>query len=214
MVNKFTAIDITKETFNLYGQTYKKISLFSSIFALYLTFFLMLDESGAVFNTLYIFNGLVAYPLFYSVIYIFHSRFNQGRKITILKSISLSFQKFWNLLWGNLIATIILVFGTIFLIIPGLYFFPKLYFMSTAIAIDNYNISQSIENSWNMTKGNFWLIYRSFLLMILITLFPFIFMIFISEYFGILTYLTTFVAVLLGNAFIIQNALMYDRLKS
>lgn len=46
--------------------------------------------------------------------------------------------------------------GALFLIIPGIYFYIRLYFYGYLIIDNDYSLSESFDQSWEITKGRIW----------------------------------------------------------
>lgn len=83
-------------------------------------------------------------------------RINDGENPTF-SDIFKEFKKiFWKYLGLSLVVGAVVGVGTVLFIIPGLILATRLIF-STFILIDtNISITESIKESWAITKGNFW----------------------------------------------------------
>jgi len=107
--------------------------------------------------------------------------------------------------------------GLILVIIPSLYVFYRLIFSSYATVIDNSSVPDSLDSSWKLTQGRWWLIFRSNLLMAFVFLVP---AILISELIGskldnslesqVVSQVLGFIAGLLMNVYLV---LLYLRLR-
>ncbi|MEG4456536.1 hypothetical protein [Microcoleus sp. N9_A1] len=70
----------------------------------------------------------------------------------------------WSFVWVSFLVPII--------IIPALYVLYPLIFSAYATVIDNSSVPDSLGSSWKLTKGRWWLIFRSNLLMAFVFFVP------------------------------------------
>ncbi len=83
-------------------------------------------------------------------------RINDGEN-PVFSDIFKEFKKiFWKYLGLSLLVGFVVGIGTIFLIIPGLILITRLLFSSFILIDTNISITESIKESWAITKGNFW----------------------------------------------------------
>lgn len=76
-----------------------------------------------------------------------------------------SLKQYWNLLKTVILYSLCILGGIILLIVPGLYFSGRLMFAPYLSIEKNQGARKSIEESWEMTKGNGWRIFwKSFLI--------------------------------------------------
>lgn len=66
--------------------------------------------------------------------------------------------------FGSLIILIIICLITLIIMYKGLYVLYRLIFSSYATVIDNNSVLDSFKSSWELTKGRWWLVFRSNLL--------------------------------------------------
>ena len=70
----------------------------------------------------------------------------------------------WSFAFGGLIILIIICLIILIIIYRGLYVSYRLIFSSYATVIDNNSVLDSFNSSWELTKGRWWLVFRSNLL--------------------------------------------------
>lgn len=62
--------------------------------------------------------------------------------------------------------------GLLALIIPGFYILYRLVFSLSGTVLDNVSALDSLSNSWELTKGRWWLVFRSSLLISIVVFVP------------------------------------------
>jgi uncharacterized membrane protein len=77
-----------------------------------------------------------------------------------LKDLFLGFQRnYFDIVLANLLVFIIVVFGCIFLLIPGIIFACRLAFVPYLVMDKKLDPVKAVEESWHMTKGYGWTIF-------------------------------------------------------
>jgi hypothetical protein len=66
------------------------------------------------------------------------------------------FKRFITVFFSAILLVIILFFGFLFLIIPGIYLLIRLGFVPYLVMDRNAGVIEAIEDSWKITKGHFW----------------------------------------------------------
>lgn len=77
-------------------------------------------------------------------------------KPDVSEALALSVRKFVPLLAAHILYYLIIMFGFIFLLIPGIFLSVKLYYFQYFILFDNKGVIESLRLSWQMVKGNWW----------------------------------------------------------
>jgi hypothetical protein len=77
-------------------------------------------------------------------------------KPDLSEALALSVRKFVPLLAAYILYYLIMLFGLILLIIPGIFLSIKLYYFQYFILFDNKGVIESLRLSWQMVKGNWW----------------------------------------------------------
>lgn len=81
------------------------------------------------------------------------------KKVSFENSMNIALNKFFPILGGTIVTTVAILVGLIFLIIPGIFLFVKIFFFEFAILIDQDGVMQSIKRSWKVTKGRWWIVF-------------------------------------------------------
>jgi uncharacterized membrane protein len=77
-----------------------------------------------------------------------------------LKNLFIGFQRnYFNIVLANLLVVIIVGFGLVFLIIPGIIFACRLAFVPYLVMDLEMEPVKAVEESWNLTKGYGWTIF-------------------------------------------------------
>jgi uncharacterized membrane protein len=82
----------------------------------------------------------------------------RGDKVEI-KDMFEAFHNYFNAVLASLLAGVIIVFGLILLIIPGIYFACKLAFTPYLVVDRKMEVIEAIKGSWNMTNGHAWKVF-------------------------------------------------------
>src|SRR4028119_1992348 len=129
-----------------------------------------LGSAGVVFFVY----SLVAVPLFSGAMIFYTYRSLTRNQVTVGEAYNQASRR-----WLHLILAYILFVGLVFagflaLIIPGIYVSCRLTFSLYAAVIDNSSAVDSINSSWKLTKGRWWLIFRAIFLILLVVFVPII----------------------------------------
>lgn len=113
--------------------------------------------------------------IFVSGATIFYSyRSLTGNQVNVSEAFQQANKRFFKLVMVNILYSLLLLAGLVALMIPGLYISYRLMFSSYAVVIDNYSPQESIKSSWELTKGHWWLLFRSTFLLFAVALLPII----------------------------------------
>ncbi len=91
-------------------------------------------------------------------------------KIEIKDMFSVFERNYWNAVLAGLIKGIIIVFGFLMLIVPGIIFACRLAFVQYLIIDEKMEAMEALKASWAMTKGHGWTIFGMALLAFLIVI--------------------------------------------
>lgn len=75
-------------------------------------------------------------------------------KPELSEAVALSVRKFLPIFVMYILYVLIVVFGSILLIIPGIFLSIKLFYSQYFILFDNKGVIESLRSSWRMVKGN------------------------------------------------------------
>lgn len=67
-----------------------------------------------------------------------------------------SFHYYWNAVLASLLVSVIVLFGLVLLIVPGIIFACKLAFTPYLVVDQEMSVTEAIEESWRMTTGHAW----------------------------------------------------------
>lgn len=126
-------------------------------------FFIFLFTALAVlFSTIY--GIFLINPVKFGLAYTY-LKASRGEKFEI-KEIFLPFKDYWNVVLAGFFIIIIVGFGTLFLIIPGIILACKLVFVPYIVMDKKMSATDAIKESWNMTDGHAWTVFGMALLVI------------------------------------------------
>jgi Membrane domain of glycerophosphoryl diester phosphodiesterase len=102
------------------------------------------------------------------------------RGATVPDSLQAAGEKFFQL---SLLVVLLIVFliPAFILIVPGVYLSIRWSFVFYAIMIECYSASDALSRSWKLTKGHWWLIFRTVLLFALALIIPTVFLVFLAS---------------------------------
>jgi uncharacterized membrane protein len=83
---------------------------------------------------------------------------SRGEKFEI-KELFSSFKDYWNVVFAGFLTAVIVGFGTLFLIIPGIILACKLVFVPYILLDKKMTATDAIKESWNMTDGHAWTVF-------------------------------------------------------
>ena len=98
---------------------------------------------------------LIAGPIGIGYLWIMYLISN-GKKVKFTNLFDLFERNYINAVLASILVTCIIVIGFIALIIPGIYFAVKLFFVNILIIDKKMDSIQAIKASWKLTEGYFW----------------------------------------------------------
>ena len=111
----------------------------------------------------------IAGPIKYSRNWVFLKAV-RGEKIEIKDMFSVFERNYWNAVLANIVVGVIIIFGFVMLIVPGIIFAVRLAFVSYLVIDRKMEALEAIKTSWKMTSGHGWHIFWMALLAIPIAL--------------------------------------------
>lgn len=122
---------------------------------------------GAVIGTAYFF---LLRPVFhYSADYIYIQAVRDSE--VEIRDIIKGFERYWNVVLANLLATMLTGIALVALIIPGIVVACRLAFVSYLVMDKNMDAIEAVETSWKLTRGFGWRIFGLGFLSIFIIIF-------------------------------------------
>ena len=94
---------------------------------------------------------LLEWPLEYGISYV-HLKAARKEKVAV-KDMFAVFNNYWNSVFANLLVAVIVGFGIVLLIIPGIVFACKLCFVPYLIVDKKMEAVDAVKESWKMTGG-------------------------------------------------------------
>ncbi|MEG4959238.1 MULTISPECIES: hypothetical protein [unclassified Microcoleus] len=169
--SRISARSLLRETFANIGSRYAPLLLINSPILIFvgLNSFGKLGSVGVAFNIIY---WLVVVPFLSGAMIFYSYRDLTKNKVTVGQSFTQSNRRLLQLIAASLMCLLLVSAGFIALIIPGFYVSYRLMFSSYATVIDNSSALDSISSSWELTKGRWWLVFSSTLLIILVVFVP------------------------------------------
>ena len=168
---RISSINLLRETFATTGPLYAPLLIINSpslIFAV-LNSFDKLGSAGVAFNIIY---WLVVLPLLSGAMIFYTYRSLTRNQVTVGQAFNQANRRLLPLIGVYIMCFLLVLAGCIALIIPGLYVSYRLIFSLYATVIDNSSVIDSISSSWELTKGRWWLVFRSYFLIILVAFVP------------------------------------------
>jgi uncharacterized membrane protein len=95
---------------------------------------------------------LLTNPMEYGVSFAY-LKASRGDKLEI-KDMFHVFQNYWNAVMANLLVAIIIIFGFIMLIVPGIIFACRLAFVSYLVVDRKMDVIPAVKESWRLTRGH------------------------------------------------------------
>ncbi|MEG4105060.1 hypothetical protein [Microcoleus sp. S13_C5] len=169
--SRISARSLLRETFANIGSRYAPLLLINSpiLICVGLNSSGKLGSVGVAFNIIY---WLVVVPFLSGAMIFYSYRDLTKNQVTVGQSFTQSNRRLLQLIAASLMCLLLVSAGFIALIIPGFYVSYRLMFSSYATVIDNSSALDSISSSWELTKGRWWLVFRSTLLIILVVFVP------------------------------------------
>jgi hypothetical protein len=100
---------------------------------------------------------LLQWPLEYGISYV-NLKAARDEKVAV-KDMFEVFENYWNSVFANLLVFVIIGFGIVFFVIPGLIFACKLSFVSYLIVDKKMDAVDAVKESWKMTEGYSWSVF-------------------------------------------------------
>ena len=95
---------------------------------------------------------LLTNPIEYGVSFAY-LKASRGDKLEI-KDMFQVFQNYWNAVLANLLTGIIILFGFIMLVVPGIIFACRLAFVSYLVVDRKMDVIPAVKESWRLTRGH------------------------------------------------------------
>ncbi|MDJ0517360.1 MAG: hypothetical protein F6K22_15865 [Okeania sp. SIO2F4] len=137
--------------------------------------------------------------------------------ISIKEAFNLSIKKIFKLFLASFIILLIFFVGLILFFFPGFYMIFRLLPFLYSIVIEDLSALDGISRSWQLTKGHWWLIFLSSLLIGIVLLIPVIILHFILLFLGIPEQIANIVSDILSFLtdpfFSVYGYLLYVNLK-
>jgi len=130
-----------------------------------------LGSAGGVFSIIYWF---VAVPLWWGAMIFYTYRSLTRNQVTVGQAYNQASRRFLHLILAYILFVGLVFAGFLALIIPGLYVSCRLTFSLYAAVIDNSSAVDSLNSSWELTKGRWWLLFRAIFLVFLVVFVPII----------------------------------------
>jgi hypothetical protein len=121
----------------------------------FLIFIFLFIAIAGIFSAAFMF--LVVKPMQFGISYL-NLKASRGEKIEI-KEMFTPFLDFWNVVLAGFLTTLIVVFGTLFFIIPGIILACKLIFVPYIVMEKKMKATDAIKESWDMTDGYAWTVF-------------------------------------------------------
>ncbi len=117
---------------------------------------------------------LFQWPLEYGISYV-NLKAARDEKIAV-KDMFTVYDNYWNSVFANLLVAVIIGFGIVFFIVPGLIFACKLAFVSYLVVDKKMDAVEAVKESWKMTSGYSWSIFFTGFLVIFIAILGLLFL--------------------------------------
>ena len=171
--SQISARSLLRETFATTKPIYAPlltINFPNLIFAALINSLGNLSSAGVVF---FIYS-FVAVPLFSGAMIFYTYRSLTRNQVTVGQAFNQASRRLLHLILVYILFVGLVFAGFIALIIPGLYVSYRLIFSLYATVIDNSSAVDSLNSSWKLTKGRWWLLFRAICLIVLVVFVPII----------------------------------------
>jgi uncharacterized membrane protein len=121
----------------------------------FLIFLFVFIGIAAILATAFMF--LIIKPMQFGISYL-NLKAARGEKFEIKEMFS-PFMDFWNVVLAGFLSALIVGFGALFLIIPGIIFACKLVFVPYIVMDKKMKATEAIKESWDMTDGHAWTVF-------------------------------------------------------
>jgi membrane-anchored glycerophosphoryl diester phosphodiesterase (GDPDase) len=168
---RISARNLLQETFTVIGSLYATLLIMSSpaLIIAVLNAFGTLGSAGVALNTIYWF---CAVPFLSGAITFYIYRSLTRNQVTVGEAFKQANRRLLQLILVNILFGLLVLAGFILLIIPGFYVVYRLIFSFYATVIDNTSALDSLSSSWELTKGHWWLVFRSAFLLSFVVFVP------------------------------------------
>ena len=129
-----------------------------------------LGSAGVVF---FIYS-FVAVPLFSGAMIFYTYRSLTRNQVTVGQAYNQASRRLLHLILASILFVGLVFAGFIALIIPGLYVSNRLIFSLYGTVIENSSAVDSLNSSWELTKGRWWLVFRATFLIFFVVFVPII----------------------------------------
>lgn len=164
--SRISAISLLRETFATAGPLYAPLLIINSPSLIFtINSFDNLGSAGVAFNIIY---WLVVLPLLSGAMIFYTYRSLTRNQVTVGQAFNQANRRLLQLIGVYIMCLLLVTAGCIALIIPGLYVSYRLIFSLYVTVIDNSSVIDSISSSWELTKGRWWLVFRSYLLIVFV----------------------------------------------
>ena len=169
--SRISARSLLRETFPTTGSLYAPL-LTINFPNLILSAINSWDNLGSAGGVFYIIYSFVAIPFLSGAMIFYTYRSLTRNQVTVGQAFNQANRRLLHLILVYIMFVGVVFVGFIALIIPGLYVSYRLIFSLYATAIDNSSPLDSLSSSWELTKGRWWLVFRSSLLIIFVVSVP------------------------------------------
>jgi membrane-anchored glycerophosphoryl diester phosphodiesterase (GDPDase) len=162
---------LLRETFATTKPLYAALLTINSpslIFAA-LNSFGILGSAGVAFYIIYSF---VVIPLLSGAMIFYTYRSLTRNQVTVAQAFNQANRRLLHLILVYIMYSVLVLAGFIALIIPGIYVSYRLIFSLYVTVIDNSSALDSLSSSWELTKGRWWLVFRSTFLIVFAVFVP------------------------------------------
>jgi membrane-anchored glycerophosphoryl diester phosphodiesterase (GDPDase) len=202
---------LLRETFAVFRPLYVPLLLISSP-GLILNFLNGIESLQSIVGVLDIIYSLSILPFLSGASIFYTYRSLSGNTVSVGEAFKQANRKLLQLILGWLLYILIFLTGLIALIIPGIYLPNRLIFLLYAIAIENCSATEGLSRSWELTKGRWWLIFRSSFLLSIVAFIPGVLVTLLAYPTGKAQLVSGIVGFLIGPFFAINFVLLYMRL--
>jgi len=166
-----SARSLLRETFATTGPIYAPL-LTINVPNLILSAINSLDNLGSAGGVFYIIYSFVVVPLLSGAMIFYTYRSLTQNQVTVGQAFNQANRRLLHLILVYIMFVGLVFAGFIALIIPGLYVSYRLVFSLYATVIDNSSPLDSLSSSWELTKGRWWLVFRSSFLILFVVFVP------------------------------------------
>jgi membrane-anchored glycerophosphoryl diester phosphodiesterase (GDPDase) len=168
---RISARSLLRETFATTGHIYAPL-LTINFPNLILSAINSWDNLGSAGGVFYIIYSFVVVPLLSGAMIFYSYRSLTQNQVTVGQAFNQANRRLLHLILVYIMFVGLVFAGFIALIIPGLYVSYRLVFSLYATVIDNSSPLDSLSSSWELTKGRWWLVFRSSVLILFVVFVP------------------------------------------